>query len=87
MLSIDRVRTTTLSLLGLGAGSSLSGSFRAAGLRATGKEPSPSRTGPDRSDHDEEADPSPSRPNPFSAVDPAFVAVESALREAGYLDS
>lgn len=77
MLSIDRVRTTTLNLLG----------FAAAGLRAAGMEASPSRNGLDSGDHDDEADPSPSRSDPFSPEDPAFAAVAAALKEAGYLDS
>ena len=76
MLSIDRVRTTTLNLLGLGSGG-----------RATGAEPNPSQALPDRGDHSEEADPSASRTDPFSPEDPAFAAVATALREAGYLDS
>lgn len=75
MLSIDRVRTTTLNWLG------------AAGLRAAGMEASPSRNVPDSGDHDDEADPSASRSDPFSPEDPAFAAVATALKEAGYLDS
>ena len=77
MLSIDRVRTTTLSLLGFGIGN----------FRATGAEPIPSSTDRDCSDRDEEADASTSRGSPSSDVDPVFAAIESALTEAGYLDS
>ena len=77
MLSIDRVRTTTLTLLGFGT----------VGLRAADLEPGASRNDPNRGDHDDEADPSASQADPFSPENPAFAAVATALKEAGYLDS